>query len=309
MSKKVDTWMPLLVDKYLGDTMLLSTEQHGAYLLLLMTMWKKDGRLPDNDEQLAQASKLSAAKWRAMRPVLIDGSLLRAEDGFIVQKRLSAELARSKSHTDAKANAGAKGAARRWGKDGRNDGEEGGASDGTAIAEPSQSHKQTGASTPPPSATQIQESTSVLSARAAVGKALKAGGLDPRHINLSDPRIDALIAQGARPDEFEGLAREAVSKGIAKPVGWICSALAGRREQAASLRLAPSQAEAAAAAVASSPDAWRQDSRAVLAMGRQLQVPSYPDDVMPVFERRVVSAWRRAGCPALTTPLTEDHTA
>lgn len=299
MSKKVDTWMPLLVDKYLGDTMLLTTEQHGAYLLLLMTMWKKDGRLPDNDVQLAQASKLSASKWKGMRPVLIDGSLLREEDGFIVQKRLSAELARSKSHTDAKAEAGARGAAKRWGKGAQEHGNRDGRSDGTAIAEPSQSHRQTGASTPPPFASQIPESTSVLSARGAVGKALKAGGLDPRHINLSDPRLAALIEQGATPDEFEGLAREAVSKGIAKPIGWICSALTGRREQAAGMRLAPSKAEAAATAAASASDAWRRSDKDLRAMALQLAVPSYPDDTIDVFERRVVKAWRTAGEPAL----------
>lgn len=160
MTKKVDTWMPLLVDKYLGDTMLLTTEQHGAYLLLLMTMWKKDGRLPDNDQQLAQAAKLSPAKWKAARPVLIDGMLLRAEGGYVVQKRLSAELARSKAHTEAKAEAGSKGAAKRWQQGAGMDGNGNGTANGTAMADASQSHWQTGAHTPPPLLPTVEDSAS-----------------------------------------------------------------------------------------------------------------------------------------------------
>ena len=140
MTKKVDTWMPLLVDKYLGDTQHLTTEQHGAYLLLLMTMWKRDGVLMVRD--LPQITRLSPARWKACRSVLMELFTLSDDGLTVTQKRLSQELQRSKENTEAKSKAGAKGAANRWRSDGK--------ANGTAIADASQPHWQTGASTSTP---------------------------------------------------------------------------------------------------------------------------------------------------------------
>lgn len=236
--------MPLLVDKYLGDTQHLTTEMHGAYLLLLMAMWKNDGELPADDKQLQTISRLPAARWRAVKPVLMKLFSLDGDGSTITQKRLNAELSRAKKANKAKAEAGAKGASIRW--------QTNSTIDGTAIAQPSLSHWQTGTPTPTPSPTEIQESASALSVRAQVGQALKRAGVDLVRLNLDDPRVAALIDQGATPDEFEGVGREAVKRGIANPVGWICAALVGRRAEAAAMTLAPkvdgaAQAEASVA--------------------------------------------------------------
>lgn len=113
MTKKADTWMPLYIGDYLADTSHLTTEQHGAYLLLLMAMWKRGGDgLPDIDENLASATRLSTARWKVVRAVLIDGLLLRTDGKAVTQKRLHEELSRAGRITKERANAGAKGGAK-----------------------------------------------------------------------------------------------------------------------------------------------------------------------------------------------------
>jgi hypothetical protein len=84
-----------------------------------------------------------------------------------------------------------------------------------------------------------EETAVAVSARGLVGKALVAGGIEPTAINLDDPRLTALIAQGATPAEFEGLAREAVKSGKQKPISWVLAVLPQRRAEAAKTSLAP----------------------------------------------------------------------
>jgi len=117
--KKVETWMPWYIDKYLGDTTNLTTEQHGAYCLLLMSSWKKDGRLPNHEGQLAAIARLTAAKWRAYSPVLMEFFSVSEDGKSLMQKRLTQELIRAKAISQERAKAGAEGAAKRWLKHGK----------------------------------------------------------------------------------------------------------------------------------------------------------------------------------------------
>ena len=88
---------------------------------------------------------------------------------------------------------------------------------------------------PPPSSsssssssTSVEESASALSARGAIGLALKAAGLDPLSFNLSDPRVDALIAAGATPEQWAGMAGEALKAGKQSPWAWVLAVLPER---------------------------------------------------------------------------------
>jgi len=69
--------------------------------------------------------------------------------------------------------------------------------------------------------------------------ALKRGGIHPATYNPEDQVLVELVRQGAEPDELEALAREAIRKGIGKPLPWVTATLIGRRADAAAVRLAP----------------------------------------------------------------------
>lgn len=110
--KKADIWMPLYVSDYLADTMHLSAEQHGAYLLLLMVAWKSDGRLPNDPDQLQAISRLTPVKWKASETVL--RSFFAVTTDYWINNRLREELEKAVRNTEAKAVSGTKGAAARW---------------------------------------------------------------------------------------------------------------------------------------------------------------------------------------------------
>jgi uncharacterized protein YdaU (DUF1376 family) len=105
--KKADTWMPFYVGDYLADTMLLTTVQHGAYLLLMLACWKSGGSLPDDDEALSSAAKLSASEWRKNSGAL--RRFFEAKDGVLFHKRITQELEKAQNLSDARSESGKKG--------------------------------------------------------------------------------------------------------------------------------------------------------------------------------------------------------
>lgn len=78
--------MPMFWDAYLADTTHLTTEEHGAYLLLLAAMWRRNGWVPDNDRDNARILGLTQSKWRRTKERL--AGFLTFEDGHITQKNL-----------------------------------------------------------------------------------------------------------------------------------------------------------------------------------------------------------------------------
>ena len=81
--------LPLFTDAYLADTRHLTTEEHGAYLLLLMCAWRSDGcELEDDDKTLARIAGLSPTRWRRLKPVMAKFFAIR--QGVWQQKKLQA---------------------------------------------------------------------------------------------------------------------------------------------------------------------------------------------------------------------------
>jgi uncharacterized protein YdaU (DUF1376 family) len=79
--------MPFLVDAYLADTSHLTLEEHGAYLLLLMAMWRRNGVIDDSDADNARILGISTRAYLRLKPRLMP--FLQIYGGKMTQKRLA----------------------------------------------------------------------------------------------------------------------------------------------------------------------------------------------------------------------------
>jgi len=100
--------MMLWTDAYLADTGHLTTLEHGAYLLILMAMWRAGGKLPDDDLTLARCARMTRDKWRHVSKT-INSLLTKNRDGTVSQKRQLKELANSLCRVEKNRAAGALG--------------------------------------------------------------------------------------------------------------------------------------------------------------------------------------------------------
>ena len=103
--------MPLFGDAYLADTTHLTTEEHGAYLLLMIAAWRQeDCGLPMDDKKLARIAGLSTKKWTSIRGTVLE--FWKLDNGRIYQPRLTKEH----QYVCQKSQANRKSAEARWNK-------------------------------------------------------------------------------------------------------------------------------------------------------------------------------------------------
>jgi uncharacterized protein YdaU (DUF1376 family) len=106
-----DYWMPVYIGDYLADTMHLSTEQHGAYLLLIFHLWRR-GTLPDEDGVLGKITGLSESAWANTRPVLAE--FFKIQDGQWRHGRVERERLRVAAKQETNAKKARSAANKRW---------------------------------------------------------------------------------------------------------------------------------------------------------------------------------------------------
>ena len=233
--KRSDTWssVPAIVRPWL--------------LLLWSTAWSQEpcGTLPDDPELIASkldmppelfaqyGAKLMRGWWKADNGRLYHDTITVRVLAMLEKRAKDAKRAADKRARDAEKKPTRKRITKASRVTHAND-----TGDPPVSSTPSTKHQAVNT-----------ESAGALSARApepdfadtkagAIGRAFKAGGVDPLTLNLADPRLQALIEQGAQPAEFQGLAAEAVRKGIDNPFPWVLKTLPARRAEAAALQLA-----------------------------------------------------------------------
>ena len=214
--------LPLWTDAYLGDTTHLTTIEHGAYMLLLMTAWRtRDCQLPDDDRLLARYARLNMQQWRRMRPILEPFFTIR--DGFWRQGRLTDErgaVERHRRQQSEKGKAGAQAKAlKRQGRD------EAAAKSGSASAE---AQGQPDAS----SHLHTQDSVSNDTVASDPVKMLFDLGISVLgEAGVPEKQARSLIgkwrAKSGDAEVIAGLV-DAKEKSISQPVEWMTKRLAGR---------------------------------------------------------------------------------
>lgn len=104
-------WFPFYVGDYTRDTARLTTEAHGAYLLLMLDYWV-NGAPPDDDETLATITKLPVTTWKKRRPVLV--KFFKIEDGVWLHGRIEKEREKANTVGAANSDKAREAAERRW---------------------------------------------------------------------------------------------------------------------------------------------------------------------------------------------------
>lgn len=83
-------YIQLYVADYLADTAHLTTEQHGAYLLLIMNYWQRGKPLKNSNERLANVTRMSNEAWLQCRTVLQEYFIITDEEW--IHKRIEKDL-------------------------------------------------------------------------------------------------------------------------------------------------------------------------------------------------------------------------
>lgn len=100
-------YMPLYVGSYLKHTRRLTTEQHGAYLLLLMELWTQGGYIDADPAALRKITGTSPKRWPQVWNAIL--AFFDIRQGLLCHERILFELQKADQISIKRRNAGAKG--------------------------------------------------------------------------------------------------------------------------------------------------------------------------------------------------------
>lgn len=269
---KPDTWMPLYIGDYLRDTTRLTTEQHGAYLLLIMDYWT-NGPLPDDDAALAQVTRLQPSAWKKNRPALV--RMFQVIDGEWHHKRIDEEIENARQFIAKQKANGAKGGRP---KKTQTESQE----KPTGFDRDNPNSNPNISPSPSPSPGSISELSAGVDGKAGTpagevcARLKREGILD---VNPMHPRLLALLAAGLTVDEIASVAPEARQK--SKGFAWILATAEGRRRDAANVVALPKKIEAP----------WFLSASKIEEMGPKKGIVRGPDELFPIYKNRVFQAY------------------
>lgn len=114
-------YIPFYVRDFTADGKVeaMTTEQVGAYTLLLCKAWLETPpcSIPNDDLVLAKWARVKPAAWKKLRPGVMACWTLDEQTGRYFQKRLKAEYDRLQESRDRRSKAGQNGNAKRWQSD------------------------------------------------------------------------------------------------------------------------------------------------------------------------------------------------
>lgn len=97
-------FMPLYVADYMSDAAHLSTMEHGAYLLLIMTYWQRGEPLPADDKKLARICRVGPREWTRIKPVISE--FFQVDCNNWLHSRIERELQNVRTKSLKKRNGG-----------------------------------------------------------------------------------------------------------------------------------------------------------------------------------------------------------
>jgi len=105
-------YIQLYVADYLADTVHLSTEEHGAYMLLIFNYWQTGKPIPK--DRLESITKLPNGRWTDVERTLNE-FFIEGENGEWIHPRIDEDLERVKAKSDQASKAGKASAVKRKG--------------------------------------------------------------------------------------------------------------------------------------------------------------------------------------------------